>query len=119
MIEFVNCREPDDRQATLIIFFQVLCTVLSDNLQDDRYAIPTIEFLAFLIDSYTINSDVPDPTFRKVFVLIQKAHFRSSNLARLEAAVKAYAALSRLDNLRTDTLKKLSGLLLHPFPRVC
>jgi hypothetical protein len=39
-------------------------------------------------------------------------------MARLEAAVKAYAALTRIDSMRADVLKKMTGLLLHPFPRV-
>lgn len=119
LIEFFNAREAADRQAVLITFLQVLCTVLSDNLQDDRYAIPTIEFLAFLVDSYAITANELDPVFRNVFVLVQKAHFRSSNLARLEAAVKVYAALAGLEPLRADASKKLTVLLLHPFPRVC
>lgn len=119
LVGFLNSRGPVERQAVLITFLRVLCVVLSDNLQDDRYAIPTIETLAFLIDSYAISADELDPVFRKVFVLVQKAHFRSSNIGRLEAAIKVYAALARLEPLRADVLKKLSGLLLHPYPRVC
>lgn len=120
LIQFINSHETSQRQVVLIDFLQVLSTVLSDNIQDDRYAIPIIEFLAFVVDSFAVsNGDELDPVFRKVFVLVQKAHFRSSNIARLEAAVKVYAALARLEPLRADTLKKLTGLLLHPFPRVC
>lgn len=114
-----------------------LSSILSDNLHDDRYAIPTIEFLAFVVDGYipgipegTESTYVSIPkckavtelcrsSFRKLFTLIQKAHFKSSNIARLEAAVKAYATLSRLEPLRLDVLKKLTSMLLHPFPRVC
>lgn len=119
LIEFFNAREPFERQLILLTFLQILCTIMSDNLQNDRYAIPTIEFLAFLIDSYATSTDELDPVFRKVFVLVQKAHFRSSNLARLEAAARVYAALAGLVPLRADALKKMSVLLLHPFPRVC
>lgn len=50
---------------------------------------------------------------------MQKAHFKSSSIARLEAAIKAYATLSRFESLRVDVFKKLAGMLLHPFPRVC
>jgi hypothetical protein len=39
-------------------------------------------------------------------------------MARLEAAVKAYSALTRIDSMRADVLKKMTSLLLHPFPRV-
>lgn len=119
LINFVNSHEPTQRRTVLITILQDLATILMETLQDDRYAIPTVDFIAFMIDSYAIpSSEPPDPIFRRIFVLVQKSHFRSSNIARLEAAVKVYAALSRLEPLRTDTLKKLTGLLLHPFPRV-
>ncbi|KAJ5587341.1 uncharacterized protein N7459_003106 [Penicillium hispanicum] len=119
LIQFINSQDSSQRQGTLIAILQLLGTALSDNLQDDRYAIPIIELSAFLIDSFAIsNSDGQDPIFRKLFFLVQKAHFRSSNIARLEAAIKVYGALSRLDPLRGDILKKLTGMLLHPFPRV-
>ena len=120
VIQFINSHDPKSREGILIAFLQVLSASLSDNLQDDRYAIPIIEFVAFLIDSYaTPSSKELDPIFRKLFALVQKAHFRSSNIIRLEAAVKVYGALSMLEPLRPDVLKKLSGMLLHPFPRVC
>ncbi|QQK44174.1 Tubulin-specific chaperone D, putative [Penicillium digitatum] len=107
------------RQEILMVFLQDLSTVLSDNLQDDRFAIPAVEFVAFLIDSYIpVIPEGSDPSFRKLFTLVQKAHFRSANMARLEAAVKVYATLSRIDSLRDSVLKKMTGLLLHPFPRV-
>jgi hypothetical protein len=40
-------------------------------------------------------------------------------MARLEAAIKVYAPLCRLEHLRADVLKKMVAMLLHPFPRVC
>ncbi|CAI7615565.1 unnamed protein product [Penicillium crustosum] len=119
LTQFLNSQPDPRRQEILMVFLQDLSTVLSDNLHDDRFAIPAVEFVAFLIDSYL--SVIPagsDPSFRKLFTLVQKAHFRSANIARLEAAVKVYAALSRIDSLRDGVLKKMTGLLLHPFPRV-
>lgn len=141
LTQFLNSQAEPGRQQILMVFLQDLSTVLSDNLHDDRFAIPAVEFVAFLIDSYVpvIPAD-SDPrfvnsssiayistsstdifflfSFRKLFTLVQKAHFRSANIARLEAAVKVYAALSRVDSLRDGILKKMTGLLLHPFPRV-
>ncbi|KAJ5893515.1 hypothetical protein N7495_005206 [Penicillium taxi] len=115
----LNSTTANSRPAKLIAFLQVLSTVLSDNILDDRYAIPAIEFMAFLIDSYYVaSSEDVDPVFRKIFALGQKAHFRSTNIARLEAGIRVYAALSRIESLRNDVLKKLTGMLLHPFPRV-
>jgi len=119
LIQFINSHGPTQRQGVLVEILQILSTILNDNVQDDRYAIPTIEFFAFLIDSYAVTGEELDPVFRSVFVLVQKAHFRSSNIARLEAAIKVYAALARLDPLRNGALKKMTGFLIHPFPRVC
>lgn len=58
------------------------------------------------------------PSLKKLFLLTQKAHFKSSNIPRLEGAIKVYAALSRSLELRTDILKKLTAMLLHPYPKV-
>ncbi|KAL4904876.1 hypothetical protein BDW74DRAFT_178448 [Aspergillus multicolor] len=103
--------------ATAII--HDLLQVLNEKLPDDRYAIPTLETAAFLLDGYVASAPgFQSPTLRKLFVLVQKAHFKSSNLARLEAAIRVYAPLSRLEQVRPDVLKKLTGMLLHPFPRV-
>lgn len=119
LIQFINSRGAFQRQVLLVDILRVLSSILRTNTQDDRYAIPTIEFLAFLIDSYAVTGEELDPVFRSVFVLIQHAHFRSSNIARLEAAVRAYASLARLEPLRNGVLKKMTGFLIHPFPKVC
>lgn len=119
LIQFINSHGAIQRQVLLLDILRVLRSILSTNIQDDRYAIPTIEFLAFLIDSYAVTGEELDPVFRSVFVLVQQAHFRSSNIARLEAAIKAYASLARLEPLRNGVLKKMTGFLIHPFPKVC
>ncbi|KAE8146237.1 tubulin folding cofactor D C terminal-domain-containing protein [Aspergillus avenaceus] len=120
LVQRINGYELRQRQHIMIAVMKDFSVVLSDNLQDDRYAIPVLELLAFLLDSYTtsILPQSTDPSLRKLFVLVQKAHFKSSNIARLEAAVKVYASLSRIPSLRADVLKKMTAMLLHPFPRV-
>lgn len=136
MTQDINIQDPEQRQETLMTVLKDLSSILSDNLHDDRYAIPAVEFLAFLIDGYIPS--IPEGTvsryalslsprknmanlssFRRLFVLVQKAHFKSSNISRLEAAIKAYSSLSRFEPLRGEVLKKLTSMLLHPFPRVC
>ncbi|KAJ5546291.1 Tubulin-specific chaperone D C-terminal [Penicillium frequentans] len=122
LIQFLNSQNPHSDPNILVEALQVLSTVLNDNLPDDRYAIPIIELIAFLLDSYhgytVAGLNESNPVFRKVFLLVQKAHFRSANIARMEGAVKVYAALSGIGNLRGEVLKKLTAMLLHPFPRV-
>ncbi|KAJ5690264.1 hypothetical protein N7462_004656 [Penicillium macrosclerotiorum] len=119
LIQFLNAHEASERHAVLVIMLQDLSAIMEEDLQDDRFVIPIIDLLAFLIDSYAVSCpDGQDAIFKAVFKLVQKAHFRSSNIPRLEAAVKVYAALSKLESVREDTLKKLTSLLLHSFPRV-
>lgn len=123
LIQFLKSHDPQTEPGVLVEFLQVLSTALSNDIQDDRYAIPIIEIMAFLLDGYQsyifADQDESNPIFRRVFVLVQKAHFKTANIARLEAAIRVYAALSRIDSLRGDILKKLTSMLLHPFPRVC
>lgn len=54
----------------------------------------------------------------RLLALVQKAHHKSSNIPRLEAAVKVYASLSRIPSLRAECIKKLTSMLLHPYPKV-
>ncbi|KAL6238609.1 hypothetical protein BDW75DRAFT_237285 [Aspergillus navahoensis] len=119
LIQSVNNHPAERHPEVVTAMIHDLLLVLSEKLPDDRYAIPILETAAFLLDGYVAS--VPgfqSPTLRKLFVLVQKAHFRTSSIARLEAAIRAYAPLSRLDQVRADVLKKLTGMLLHPFPRV-
>ncbi|KAE8165313.1 tubulin folding cofactor D C terminal-domain-containing protein [Aspergillus tamarii] len=119
LVKSINKYQAEQRQDIVTSIIKDLMVALSDNLQDDRYAIPVLEFLAFLLDSYISSIHQPsESSYRKLFVLVQKAHFKSSNIARLEAAIKVYAPLSRLEPLREEVLKKMSSMLLHPFPRV-
>ena len=39
-------------------------------------------------------------------------------MPRIEAAVKIYACLSRIESLKKDANKKLASMLLHPYPKV-
>ncbi|EED23257.1 tubulin-specific chaperone D, putative [Talaromyces stipitatus ATCC 10500] len=97
-----------------------LVSILETNLVDDRYTIPALEVSAFFLDTYISEPLVQanKPCLKKLFLLTQKAHFKSSNIPRLEAAIKVYASLSRATDLRVDVLKKLTAMLLHPYPKI-
>ncbi|KAB8258947.1 tubulin folding cofactor D C terminal-domain-containing protein [Aspergillus pseudonomiae] len=119
LMQSINKYEAEQRQDIVTSIIKDLMVALSDNLQNDRYAIPVLECLAFLLDSYiSFTPQSSESSYRKLFVLVQKAHFKSSNIGRLEAAIKVYAPLSRLEQLRAEVLKKMTSMLLHPFPRV-
>ncbi|PYH44553.1 tubulin-specific chaperone D [Aspergillus saccharolyticus JOP 1030-1] len=119
-------QEQQQQQKHILAIIVDLSGILSANIQDDRYAIPVLEFLAFLLDGFHIRTtEDNEEVLARLFVLVQKAHFKTTNMARLEAAVKVYAPLSRtsgagdsVGQLRREVLKKMTGLLLHPFPRI-
>ena len=63
-------------------------------------------------DMLTLNS------WRALFVLVQKSHFKSGSMARLTGAVDVYLGLAKVGNLEREVLKKLVSLLMHPYPKV-
>jgi hypothetical protein len=74
LTQFLNNQLQPQRREILMAFLQDISTVLSDNIQDDRFAIPAVEFVAFLIDSYIpVIPEGTDPRsvpqFRVAYVL--------------------------------------------------
>ncbi|KAJ9208854.1 hypothetical protein DTO021D3_71 [Paecilomyces variotii] len=119
LIEYINDQDKQRREAVVAQLIRESQLVLESNLEDDRYAIPAMDMLSFLLDTnVTSTSTDSEPIFRKVFFFVQKAHYKSSNMARLEAAIKVYASLSRMEHLKTDVMKKLTSMLLHPYPKI-
>ncbi|KAF3401336.1 Tubulin-specific chaperone D [Talaromyces pinophilus] len=121
LIDFIETQSDDEKKyewANKLI--EDLVSILETNMVDDRYAIPALEISAFLVDTYISEPAVQasKACLKKLFLLTQKAHFKSSNIPRLEGAIKVYAALSRAPELRVDILKKLTAMLLHPYPKI-
>ena len=58
------------------------------------------------------------PRWRTLLALVQKAHYKTTNVMRLHAAVDVYVALGQVEQVRHEVLKKLTSLLSHPFPKV-
>lgn len=57
-------------------------------------------------------------SWRNLFALVQKSHYKSGNVHKLEAAVKLYTGLARANVVRDQVISKLFSMLLHPFPSV-
>lgn len=57
-------------------------------------------------------------SYRRLFVLVQKMHFKTANVPRIEAAIRVYALLRRVNNIQSDVTKKMISMLLHPYPKV-
>ena len=109
--------------------------LIANNLQEDRVLVPLLETTAFLLDfgilqrlqdevlnasseAVSSNSDSHKYKFRTLLFLVQKAHFKSSNVSKLLAAVDVYGGLYEIEELKKNVLEKLAGMLQHPFPRV-
>lgn len=56
-----------------------------------------------------------DYRWRSLYLLVQKAHYKTGNIRKLEAAVKIYGGLSEV---YPEALQKLATMLLHPFPKI-
>ena len=98
----------------------ILVTLLEESYTDDRQAIPLLEAIALVIEqtSEMSGNNAQALSARKLWNVVRKAHFKSTNLRKLEAAVRIYAALAAHGEMRKNGLAKLRDLLLHPYPSV-
>ena len=100
-----------------------MCEVLRRNIRNDRILVSAMEVMAFLFDAGIMQkhaihfTDVQNDNFKwaDLYSLIQKAHYKTGNVRKLEAAIKLYSGLAVV---YPSALDKLLSLLLHPFPKV-
>ncbi|KAK6333549.1 hypothetical protein TWF718_011357 [Orbilia javanica] len=86
---------------------------------DDRVVVPALAMLGGWFESGLMEKlDGGEFRFQSLFSLTQKAHFKSSNVAKLSGAVKIYNGLASIKSTRTPSVKKLVSMLLHPFPKI-
>ena len=52
LMQCISSKGTPEQQEFILIIIKDLSTVLGENLKDDRYAIPVMELLAFLIDGF-------------------------------------------------------------------
>lgn len=50
--------------------------------------------------------------------LIQKSHFKSTNTQKLHAALSIYRNLGDVPSIRSEVIKKVTSMLVHPFPSI-
>lgn len=87
--------------------------VAKKNLANDRVLVPTMEVMSYLFDVGIMQRSHLD--WRAIYLLIQKSHYKTGNVRKLEAAVKLYGGLC---GVYPEAMTKLSSMLLHPFPKV-
>jgi len=113
---------PSDDAAAAAANAEFVCATLlalmRQHLANDRLLIQTMEVVAFLFDAGILQRS--SVTFKPLFVLTQKAHYRTGSVRKLEAAVKVYGGLLEVgsEEERREVARKLTSMLLHPFPNV-
>ncbi|KAK2858509.1 hypothetical protein FQN49_004661 [Arthroderma sp. PD_2] len=120
LVQFMNDRNDETRCSLCGDIFASLLTILEENISDDRYAIPTVESFAFLLDN-CFNPEMlklDSENLRNLFRLVQKFHFKSTNIPRIEAALRVYYCLHSYDTMRKDVVSKMANMLLHPYPKI-
>jgi tubulin-specific chaperone D len=124
-------KPPDEGLLHKGEIMNILCGILRDNLGNDRVVLPLLETLAYLLDiciwqgmglqgSSRFN-DFSKVNWKTLFVLVQKAHFKSNNIHKLHVALDVYRGLAGLPRLpfdQNEVLKKMASMLLHPFPKI-
>ena len=100
-----------------------ICTDLTDlireNMSNDRLAVPLLEFVAFLFEADVLQRlRDEDVTWKRLFIEVRKAHFKSSNVQKIEAAVRIYAGMMAVPKVMREVQEKLCSMLLHPYPKI-
>ncbi len=62
-----------------------------------------------------IEAEFHSLSWRSLYLLVQKAHYKTGNVRKLEAAIKVYGGLLQV---YPEALDKLTSMLLHPFPKI-
>ncbi|CCX08404.1 tubulin folding cofactor D C terminal-domain-containing protein [Pyronema domesticum] len=100
---------PDISNSLMAVFKSSLAAQNSD-----RIVIPLLDVISLLLDLGLLPG-----VGRKVFVETQKAHFKTTSVQKLTAAIRVYRSLALAEEgVKGDAIGKLVGMLLHPFPRV-
>ncbi|EEQ32341.1 beta-tubulin cofactor d [Microsporum canis CBS 113480] len=112
LVEFINSQDDDPKCYLCRELFRDLLTILEENIANDRYSIPTVEAFAFLLENCFVPEmlELDSEHLKKLFRLVQKSHFKSTNIPRIEAALKV--------TMRRDATSKMINMLLHPYPKI-
>ena len=100
-----------------------ICTDLTDlireNISNDRLAVPALEFVAFLFEADVLQRlRDEDFAWKRLFTEVRKAHFKSGNVQKIEAAVRIYAGMMAVPRVKGEVQEKLCSMLLHPYPKI-
>ena len=115
---FTSCTEPLDL-AKIATICADLVDLIRDNISNDRLAVPTLEFVAFLFEADVLQRlRDQDFAWKRLFTEVRKAHFKSGNVQKIEAAVRIYAGMMAVPRVKGDVQEKMFSMLLHPYPKI-
>lgn len=115
LVQCINGKKAEQRQAMVTMVVKNLSTILSDNLQDDRYAIPIMELLAFLIDGYI--PFIPEDS-ESMSVADNSRTVPNRHTDMLSLAFEKYSSSSKkhTSNRPTYSASKLQSRSIHRCP---
>ncbi|XP_014557319.1 hypothetical protein COCVIDRAFT_97412 [Bipolaris victoriae FI3] len=111
-------------QYSLLDLATTFLTLLKSHLDNDRILLPLLEVFAFLFDMHVLQRLTTTTTttttfpFRTLLSYTQKSHFKSSHVHKLHLALDMYRGLGSVPVTREETLRKVTSMLLHPFPKI-
>lgn len=61
LAEYINTKGDEEQASLKSILYEELLTLLESNMDDDRYAVPAMEVIGFLLDNDLIAAPVDSP----------------------------------------------------------
>ncbi|PVH69227.1 hypothetical protein DL98DRAFT_564504 [Cadophora sp. DSE1049] len=100
---------------TNLISSTLLALLAPTTLPNDRILVSALETISFLLDMQILQQSSID--WKTLYFRVQKAHYQSANLRKIEACVKIYGNLIDA-GVVSEARGKLVGMLVHKFPGV-
>lgn len=130
--EYRDSESNNPTNMTILDVGETLLQLLSKNLNNDRLLIPLLETIACLLDARILQrlstgmmqpdtiSILRQPTYawRTLLSLVQKAHYKTSSIPKLLAAISVYYGLCDIPKIKVQVLTKMVSMLSHPFAKV-
>ncbi|EKD19691.1 uncharacterized protein L3040_001962 [Drepanopeziza brunnea f. sp. 'multigermtubi'] len=100
---------------------QTLLAIIKSNVQssNDRILVSALEVMRFLFDMGVMQQSSVD--WKDFFLWVQKAHYQSTNIRKIEVCVRLYGGLVEMGaaaGVGAKAAAKMVGMLVHRYPSV-
>lgn len=92
---------------------RTLLALVQKHAANDRFLVPALEIISFLFEMRIMQNCTI--SWKDLYLGVQKAHFKSTNVRKLEACVKLYGGLVEV---YPRAMEKLTSMLVHPYPQI-